>query len=98
MKRYVMEKDKLDEALASLPGWQVKEGKLHKQYKFDSFAAAIGWMVSVAVEADKMDHHPEWHNVYGRVTVDLVTHDLDNTISSYDVALAKKMEALRHGR
>lgn len=98
MKRYVLETEELNQALDSLPGWQVKDGKLHKQFKFDSFAAAVGWMMSAAIEADKMDHHPEWHNVYSRVTVNLVTHDLNNAISSYDVALAKKMEALAHGR
>lgn len=81
-------------ALADLPGWEVKEGKLHKQYKFKSFAAALGWMVSAGVEADKMDHHPEWSNVYSRVTVNLVTHDLGNVISNLDIELAHKMEKL----
>jgi 4a-hydroxytetrahydrobiopterin dehydratase len=51
-------------------------------------------MMSVAIHADKMDHHPEWSNVYNRVTVDLVTHDLNNAISSFDVQLAQKMEEL----
>jgi len=81
-------------ALAELPGWEVKDGKLHKQYKFKSFAAALGWMVSAGIEADKMDHHPEWSNVYSRVTVNLVTHDLGNVISNLDIELAQKMEKL----
>jgi 4a-hydroxytetrahydrobiopterin dehydratase len=51
-------------------------------------------MVSVAVYADKKDHHPEWSNVYNRVTVDLSTHDLGDAISSLDVDLAKRMETL----
>jgi 4a-hydroxytetrahydrobiopterin dehydratase len=80
--------------LADLPGWEEKGGKLHKTYKFDSFAQAMGWMISVAIHADKMDHHPEWSNVYNKVQVDLVTHDLDNAISNLDIDLAKKMEAL----
>jgi 4a-hydroxytetrahydrobiopterin dehydratase len=85
----------LEAALSELSGWEVKEGKLHKTFKFDTFAQALGWMVSAGIEADKMDHHPEWSNVYNRVEVNLVTHDLDNEISDLDVALAKKMEALR---
>ena len=51
-------------------------------------------MVSVGVEAEKLDHHPEWTNVYNRVTVRLSTHDMDNAISTYDVALARKMSGL----
>jgi 4a-hydroxytetrahydrobiopterin dehydratase len=94
MARYKMKEEDLTAVLADLPGWEVKEGKLHKSYKFDSFAAAMGWMVSVAIHADKMDHHPEWSNVYNKVQVDLVTHDMDNAISNLDVDLAKKMEAL----
>jgi len=94
MARYKMNDQELTAALADLPGWEVKEGKLHKSYKFGSFARAIGWMMSVAIHADKMDHHPEWSNVYSRVQVNLVTHDLDNAISNLDIDLARKMETL----
>ena len=94
MARQKLSESELTAALADLSGWEVREGKLHKAYKFDSFAAAIGWMVSVAIHADKMDHHPEWTNVYNRVSVDLVTHDLGNAISNLDVELAQKMEKL----
>lgn len=94
MARYKVNDDELTAALANLPSWEVKEGKLHKTYKFDSFAQAMGWMMSVAINADKMDHHPEWSNVYNKVQVNLVTHDLGNAISNLDIDLAKKMEAL----
>ena len=80
-------------ALEELPGWEVRGSKLHKTFKFNSFAEAIGWMVSVALYADKADHHPEWANVYNRVRVDLTTHDL-GAISQLDVDLAKQMESL----
>ena len=93
-KRRPLDAEEIAAALAELPGWQVTEGKLSKSYKFKSFAAAIGWMVSVAIYADKIDHHPEWSNVYNRVQVHLITHDLGNRISTLDVALAKKMEDL----
>lgn len=84
----------LQEALAELSGWEVKEGKLHKTFKFASFAQAMGWMVAVGFLADKMDHHPEWSNVYNRVEVNLVTHDLDNEISNLDIELAQVMEEM----
>jgi 4a-hydroxytetrahydrobiopterin dehydratase len=84
----------INSALADLPGWSVVAGKLHKTYKFKNFAVALGWMVSVGVAADKMNHHPEWSNVYNRVTVNLATHDLDNAISNLDLELAQKMESL----
>ena len=86
----------LQAALDELPGWAVQDGKLHKVFKFDSFAAAIGWMVSVAIYADKIDHHPEWRNVYSRVWVDLWTHDLA-AISGRDIDLARHMEKLAGG-
>jgi 4a-hydroxytetrahydrobiopterin dehydratase len=94
MKRYALNEDERSEALAGLPDWRVVDGKLHKEYKFNSFAQAMGWMMSVAIYADKLDHHPEWFNVYNKVKVDLVTHDLGNAISSWDVALAKQMDLL----
>jgi len=95
MKRQSLNEKELQTALVELSGWQVINGKLHKEFKFGSFAEAMGWMMSVAIFADKLDHHPEWQNVYNRVSVDLVTHDLGNTISSWDVVLAKQMDALR---
>ena len=94
MAREALDDKQIEAALADLSGWSVAEGKLHKTFKFDSFAQALGWMVSVGVAADKMDHHPEWRNVYNRVTVDLVTHDLDNQISTLDVELAQQMDDL----
>jgi len=92
MSRKKLNQEEIQHALADLPGWLVKEGKLYKQFKFTSFAQALGWMVTVGIQADKMDHHPEWSNVYNRVEVSLVTHDMDNAISSWDVELAQFME------
>ena len=93
MARTKLSEAEIQAALAELPGWAVQDGKLHKAFRFDSFAAAIGWMVSVAVYADKNDHHPEWRNVYSRVGVDLWTHDLA-AISGRDIDLARHMEKL----
>ncbi len=89
-----LDDDEIRQALAQLPGWSVVDGKLHKEFKFGSFAEAIGWMVSVAIFADKIDHHPEWLNVYNRVRVNLMTHDLDDAISNLDIEMARKMNTI----
>lgn len=94
MTRKALTEDELAAALTELPDWTVQDGKLHRQYKFPSFAQAMGWMMSAAILADKLDHHPEWSNVYNRVTVNLVTHSLGNQIGNLDVELARQMEKL----
>lgn len=94
MTKQKLSMDEITTALKDLPGWEVVDGKLHKQFEFDTFAQALGWMVAAGVQADGLDHHPEWTNVYNKVTVDLVTHDLDNSISNLDMELAGKMNKL----
>ncbi len=94
MARYKIEQEALTAVLENLSGWSIQDGKLHKTFTFGSFAQAMGWMMSVAIHADKMDHHPEWFNVYNRVRVDLTTHDLGNAISNWDIELAAKMDEL----
>ena len=74
-----------------LEGWSLRDGKLFRQLQFDDFAAAWGFMSTVAVLAEKMDHHPEWFNVYGRVGVTLTTHSAEG-ITSLDVTLAAFMD------
>jgi 4a-hydroxytetrahydrobiopterin dehydratase len=93
MSRRKVTDEEVTTALENLPGWEVKDGKLHKSYKFSSFAEAIGWMVSVGIYADKLDHHPDWCNGYNKVEVDLMTHDMD-ALSTLDLDLAAKMEEL----
>ncbi len=85
--------EEVQDRLKSLAGWQVKEGKLHRDFKFDDFGAAFGFMTRAAIAAEKMDHHPEWFNVYNRVSVDLTTHDAGG-ISNNDFALAEVMNKL----
>ncbi|GIK72071.1 MAG: putative pterin-4-alpha-carbinolamine dehydratase [Chloroflexota bacterium] len=81
-------------ALQELPGWSVVDGKLHKEFKFADFTAAFGFMTKVAIEANTMNHHPEWFNVWNKVVIDLVTHEAGNQISALDVTLARKIEAV----
>lgn len=79
--------------LAQASGWSLVEGKLHKQFQFDSFVSAFGWMSSVALVAETLGHHPEWANVYNRVTVDLMTHDAGG-LTELDFNLAQRMDSL----
>jgi 4a-hydroxytetrahydrobiopterin dehydratase len=81
----------LKQALATLRAWKVVKGKLHKDYKFADFIHAFGFMATAALAIEKMGHHPEWSNVYNRVTVDLTTHDARG-ITSKDVDLAKLLD------
>jgi len=83
-----------DAALAELSalGWDEIEGRdaIFKSFRFANFAEAWGWMTRIALVAEKMDHHPEWFNVYNRVEVTLTTHSVGG-LSPLDVKLAKKM-------
>lgn len=79
-------------ALDALAGWSVVSGKLHKEYKFKDFIHAFGFMTTAALGIEKMDHHPEWLNIYNRVTVDLITHSAQG-ITSKDVDLAKLLDS-----
>ncbi len=83
----------LREALADLEGWSLEAGKLHREYRFPDFVTAFGFMSSVALVAEAMNHNPEWQNVYNRVVVDLVTHDAGG-ITEKDLALARRMDDL----
>lgn len=71
--------------------WRIEEDKLVKTFKFKSFVRAFGWMTQIALWAEKMNHHPEWFNVYNKVEVRLTTHDVGG-LSELDFKLAEKME------
>ena len=83
----------VDAALVELPGWELRDGKLHRELRFADFATAFGFMAAAATVAAEMDHHPEWSNVYSRVTVDLVTHDAGG-VTDLDLRLARRMSEL----
>ena len=84
-----------EKALAELAGWSAAEGRdaITKTFQFKDFSAAFGFMTRAALQAEKLDHHPEWFNVYNRVTVDLTTHDAEG-ITSKDVELAKLLDGI----
>ena len=73
--------------------WTIQNSKLHREYLFDDFVQAFGFMTEVAVVAERTDHHPEWFNVYKKVIVDLTTHEAGG-ISSRDFKLARRMDEI----
>lgn len=88
--------EEISEHLATLDQWSMVEGKLTREYRFNDFIEAFGFMTRAAIVAEAMNHHPEWFNVYNKVIVQLVTHDVDG-ISNYDFQLAARMEQLAGG-
>jgi 4a-hydroxytetrahydrobiopterin dehydratase len=83
----------VSQRLTALPGWSVKGGKLHRELTFADFTQAFAFMGDVAREAEALDHHPEWFNVYNRVVIDLTTHDASG-ITTLDFELARRAEDL----
>ena len=84
-----------DAALTRLPGWTLRGDGLaiEREWRFADFSAAFAFMTRVALAAEKADHHPEWSNVWNRVTIVLTTHDADG-LSARDVALAETIDAI----
>ena len=77
----------IKDEMARLKGWKIVDGKLNRTLEFADFNEAFGFMTRVAMEVEKLNHHPEWFNVYNRVKIELVTHDVGG-ISNFDFKLA----------
>ena len=80
--------------LKELSGWNVVNGKLHKDFVFDDFIEAFGFMTRAAIHIEKMNHHPEWFNVYNKISVELTTHDAGG-ITHNDIILARALNSLK---
>jgi 4a-hydroxytetrahydrobiopterin dehydratase len=93
MARAPLSKEEIERRLAALDGWKFEDGRLKRRFKFDGFVGAFGWMASVALVAEKLDHHPDWKNVYDRVDVELLTHDAGG-VTERDFDLARQMTDL----
>jgi 4a-hydroxytetrahydrobiopterin dehydratase len=93
MARTRLDPEQLQRELATLPGWELADGRLRRTCQFRDFVEAFAFMTAVALRVQEMDHHPEWSNVYGTVRIELVTHDAGG-ITARDVELARKIEAL----
>lgn len=89
-----MTMEEANTAVAALSGWSLSDdGKaISRDVKFRNFTEAFAFMTRVALHAEKMDHHPEWSNVYNRVSITLSTHDVGG-LTDKDVALARKVDA-----
>jgi len=74
--------------------WTLQDNKLHKQFVFGNFSEAFAFMVQVAIEAEKLNHHPTWTNVYNKVDIWLNTHDAGDTVTDLDHQLAKAIDGL----
>jgi 4a-hydroxytetrahydrobiopterin dehydratase len=93
MNREPLSSEAVAQAIKSLPGWTVRDRKLYREYKFPDFTHAFGFMAAAATVIEKMDHHPEWFNVYGTVRVELWTHSA-GSVTQMDLKLAAALEAL----
>ncbi len=88
--------DEQRQRLTDLPGWEIADDGLTRELRFPDFASAFGFMAGAAVVAERLNHHPEWSNVYNRVTVRLTTHDAGG-LTSLDYELAAAMSGLAGG-
>lgn len=87
--------DQLADVVKGLDGWSIKNEKLHREFTFPDFVHAFGFMSASAIAIEKMNHHPEWFNVWNRVVVHLTTHD-SGGITENDVSLARLLNDFAH--
>src|SRR5579875_263413 len=83
--------------LTKMKGWKIVNGKIQRNFEFADFNEAFGFMTRIALEAEKLNHHPEWFNVYNKVRIDLVTHDVGG-LSNYDFKLANTINDIYRSR
>ena len=92
-ERRKLSEQKIKTALKKLKGWSLRGGKLHKEFTFGDFVDAFGFMTSAALIAQRLNHHPEWSNVYNKVVIDLSTHS-EGGITEYDIEFAKQVDQI----
>ncbi|NNE74720.1 MAG: 4a-hydroxytetrahydrobiopterin dehydratase [Acidimicrobiales bacterium] len=90
---HVLTPNAVDAALESLPGWSRRDDRIVATFDFANFVAAFGFMAQVAILAERANHHPEWSNVYGRVVIELTTHDAGG-LTQHDIDLATEIDAV----
>jgi 4a-hydroxytetrahydrobiopterin dehydratase len=93
-ERKRLTEQEIEARLAGVSEWKYADGKLRKEFQFKDFTQAFGFMSSVALIAERMNHHPEWFNVYNKVRIELNTHDVGG-ISDLDFEFARRVDALR---
>jgi 4a-hydroxytetrahydrobiopterin dehydratase len=95
-KAALLDDNQLEDSLAHLPDWTLEDGKLHRSFRFDNFGQTMGFMVRVAMIAEKMEHHPAWSGVYTSMELYLDTHEVGG-ITNLDVDLAARIDGLLSG-
>ncbi len=93
MSKTKLSDSEINERLKNLPGWTLASGKLHRDLEFPDFVHAFGFMATSAIAIEKLNHHPEWSNVYNRVSIDLTTHDAGG-VTDRDFELARLLDSL----
>jgi 4a-hydroxytetrahydrobiopterin dehydratase len=88
-----LSKQEISLSIQKLKDWKLIGKKIHREFTFATFEDAISFMLRSSLEIAKLDHHPEWQNVYNRVTIDLTTHDVGG-LSQYDFILAQKLDEI----
>ena len=88
-----LSENEIEVNLKKIKNWQIENGKLYKSFEFKNFTQAFGFITKIALESEKLDHHPELFNVFNKVKIFLSTHKV-NGISEYDFILAKKIDDL----
>jgi 4a-hydroxytetrahydrobiopterin dehydratase len=90
----LMSEQEIEAALLALPGWRFEGEALAKEFQFRTFREAMSFMVRVGFEAEALDHHPDWTNIYNRVAIRLNTHDAGGKVTAKDVNLARKIQGI----
>jgi 4a-hydroxytetrahydrobiopterin dehydratase len=86
--------DQIKLALSGLKHWRLEDDKLLMDIKLKNFSEALSFLVKVGIEAEKLNHHPEIHNIYNKVSLKLTTHDAGNRVTEKDIVLARAIENL----
>ena len=90
MEPYLLQDEELKELVVKIPGWEINDGQLQKEFIFSSFIEAFSFMTKIALICEKFNHHPNWENVYSKVIIRLSTHDLGG-ITNLDQTLASEI-------
>tara|TARA_B100000424_G_C22677222_1_gene371213 strand:- start:161 stop:451 length:291 start_codon:yes stop_codon:yes gene_type:complete len=93
MKPYLLQDEELRELAAKIPGWNIKSEQIEREFNFRSFIEAFSFMTKIALLCEKYNHHPNWSNVYSKVTVKLSTHDLGG-ITNLDQTIASEINRI----
>jgi len=94
IRTHALGSDEMAAELATLPGWEAKDGMMEKIYSFPGFSEAVAFIVSISHPLEAMDHHPEIRNVYGKVYIGFTTHDQGNKITDRDIKAARSVETI----